>query len=291
MPGSLFLPSIQPEDPLYARIRDRRDIHAEEWHQALQLMWTDFQPYAPRGFRKNLRVSFHQRWWEMYLTLGCVRLGFTVKTFRNDRGPDILIELEGQKVWVEAVAPRPGEATDAVPEPVLNGCQELPIRESILRLTNAIGEKRRKFESYIQQGIVSEDDPCIVAVSSCCLNQFGTILDFPQSVMLRVLAGAGDLVIPINGTRRSYSEFTDTTHRDSGSSVNLNLFYQDGYEIISGVLYSAHDPLNAPGRPEAALELFINPNSRVVIPSAFSDTVPTSSEVSSGQEICWHRNQ
>lgn len=289
MPIGLFLPTRSVEDSLYARIRDKADPHAKEFHQTLENMWVDFHPYAPRGFERNLQDSFHQRWWEMYLTLALVRLGLPVTPSRHDHGPDILIEVNGRKIWIEAVAPRPGVTGDAVPEPTLNGCQDLPMRESLLRLTGAVKEKRRKIEGYIQEGIVSERDTNIIAVSSCCLNQFGTLLDFPQPVILRVLAGAGDLVISTNGTNQSCSEFVDTTQRNSGSAVELNLFYQDGYEIVSGILYSPYDPLNAPGRPEEALELFINPNGSPSIPSAITDILPTFSEVSSGLEICWQR--
>jgi hypothetical protein len=176
----------------------------------------------------------------MYLTIGLVRLGFPVLTFSKDDRPDILLDFEDTKVWVEAVAPKPGTKSDAVPEPVLNSVQDLPMRECLLRLTQAVTDKREGLNCYVERGIVSENDAFIVAVNACALNRFGSLLGWPHPVMLRVLAGAGDLAIPLNKSSEPYSIRQEATIRDSGSPVNLALFYSNEFSSITGVLYSVH---------------------------------------------------
>ena len=91
MNSKLFLPTRAGEDELYARIRD--DERGEPYRQRIENMWLEYRFYAPKGFQKKLQYEFHQRWWEMYLTLGLIRLGFSVSTFSQDNHPDILLDF------------------------------------------------------------------------------------------------------------------------------------------------------------------------------------------------------
>ena len=248
MPSSFFRRTKSRESEFYARIRD--DSRGEDFRQRLETMWSDYQQFAPKGFPNKLQFEFHQRWWEMYLTLGINRLGFSINPNRHDNAPDLHIQLNDSNVWIEAVAPKSGTASDAVPQAVTNGCDTLPMRECLLRFTQAITSKRAAFDQYISNSVVSSTDCLIIAVSACDLNSFGTLLDFPQPVMIRVLAGAGDLVIHLDDSDTSYSRYDGCTHRDSGNPVDLDLFQSPEYNQISGVLYSRPDPLNAPIAPE-----------------------------------------
>jgi hypothetical protein len=264
MTSKLFLSTKAGEDELYARIRD--DERGEPHRQRLENMWLEYRPYAPKGFRSKLQFEFHQRWWEIYLTLGLCRLGLPVSTSSQDDRPDLFLDLASTKVWFEAVAPKPGTKSDAIPEPVANGVQDLPMRECLLRLTQAITAKREAANSYIQRRIVSKNDAFVVAVSGCALNQFGSLLDWPQPVLLRVLVGAGDLTIPLDRSHSPYSTRQDAILRNSGSPVDTVLFEKDDFRIISAVLYSHSDPVNAPLSAETTLSLFLNPKADVEVP-------------------------
>ncbi|MGO9376213.1 MAG: hypothetical protein ACLQBD_29550, partial [Syntrophobacteraceae bacterium] len=213
----------------------------------------------------------------MYLTLGLCRLDYSVSTFPKDDRPDILLNFEDTKVWVEAVAPKIGTKSDAVPERVVNGVADLPMRECLLRLTQAVTDKRQKLDSYIQRRIVSGNDAFVVAVSSCALNQFGFLLDGLLPVMLRVLAGASNLTIPFNKSSEPYSKREVATIRDSGSPVDLSLFDSDVFSSVSGVLYSNQDPLNAMPAPEESFEFFLNPKckAQVRVPLGIIARIPT----------------
>lgn len=290
MTTNLFRQTRPGEDKLYARIRD--DVLGKSYRHSLELMWSDYREYAPKGFPKKLQIEFHQRWWEMYLTLGLRRLGFPISTSSRDDRPDLLLKFGNTKVWIEAVAPKSGTKSDAVPQPVVNGVEDLPMRECLLRFTQALMTKKEKLKCYIQRGIVSEADCYVVAVSACSLNQFGTLLEWPQPVMLRVLAGAGDLAIPLSGSASPYSERKDVIFRDSGSSVDLALFDSAEFSSVAGILYSKQDPLNAPRAPDESFEFFLNPRRKVEDPKAITERITTwSKERGTGEEVPWKKTK
>jgi len=287
---NLFQKTRANEHWLYADIRD--DLRRGRDRLRLEEMWAEYQDLAPKGFRKKLQFEFHQRWWEMYLTIGLCRLGFPVSTFASDSGPDLLLDFGERKVWVEAVAPNPGKTSDSVPEPILDGAAKLPMDECLLRFTQAMTDKRDKVHGYIQRGIVSAADCNLIALSACALNQFGSLLNWPQPVMLRVLAGAGNLAIPRDKSSEPFSKHTETTFRDSGSPVNLALFYREVFSSISGVVYSHKDPLNAPMAPEESFQLFLNPKAKITIPALITDRIPTwSEEAATDRGLVWRRSE
>ena len=289
MNNNLFQPPTEGEDQLYAYIRDVENLFADR--KRLERMWLDYRKYAPKGFLKKLQIEFHQRWWEMYLTLGLDRLGLPITTFHKDDRPDLLLKFGDVDVWIEAVAPEPGRTKDAVPEPIKNGVQDLPMNQCLLRFTQALLNKKEAFNKYINKGIVSESDCCIIALSACDLNQFGTLLDFPQSVMLRVLAGAGDLVISQHQKTETFSRHQSVTYKRNGSPVDLVLFRSKKFKSVDGVLYSNQDPLNALHAPEKSFELFINPESKMVVPEVIRERMVSWSEVCyTKEEITWEKS-
>ena len=194
-------------------------------------------------------------------------------------------------VWIEAVSPNPGKGSDAVPEPIVNGSDKLPMRECLLRFTQAITDKRHKLHDYMERDLISEADCNLIAVSACALNQFGTLLDWPQPVMLRVLAGAGNLAIPLNRSSEPFSIHTEATVRDSGSPVDLSLFHTGGFNSVSGVLYSDQDPLNALIAPEESFELFLNPKAKVNAPKEITEKITTwREEAATDKELVWRKS-
>jgi type I restriction enzyme S subunit len=71
-------------------------------------------------------------------------------------GPDILLEHEGNRVWIEAVEATNGVPglTDTVIEPNPDGSGRIPEEKLVLRYTNAITEKYRKYRGYLREGII-----------------------------------------------------------------------------------------------------------------------------------------
>lgn len=287
MTTNLFQRTRPGEDELYAHIRD--DVRFESYRYQLEQMWSDYRDYAPKDFPTKLQRKFHQRWWEMYLTLGLQRLGFPISKYSLDDRPDLLLKFGNTKVWIEAIAPTVGMTSDAVPQQVVNSVEDLPMRECLLRFAQALTDKQNGLKRYIQRGIVSEADCYVVAVSACNLNEIGRLLEWPHPVMLRVLAGASDLTI---GSAPPYSKFKGVTFRDSGSPVDLALFDSAEFSSVAGILYSKQEPLNAPRTPEVSFEFFLNPKNKVEVPKAITERIATWSEESrTGEGVVWKRTQ
>ena len=266
----LLLPTRPGENALYARLRDSLDPHAVERRDFFAKLWEQFEPLAPKGFQKKLQIEFHQRWWEMYLTVALCRLGLKPRCPKADEGPDITIDISNWKVFIEATAPSIGITSDRVPEVFSNGVQYFPERECLLRLTQALTDKRTKFDQYIKSERIPINSACVVALSSCALNQFGTLLDGVHPAPLSVLAGAGPPVVTFGGSRPPYTSRRDILKRDSEREVNVCLFDTPEFRIISAVLYSPIDLWNAPLDTEKTISLFLNPNPINPLPASFT---------------------
>ena len=191
---SFFRESVLTESKLYARIRDYEKDALVKFQ--IESYWKKYKSYAPQNYLDKVQSNeyFHQRWWEMFLGVGLLNLNLNIKTSTNDRGPDFEINLPSQTIWLEAVAPKIGEGDGVVPE-LLGGVNKLPENEFLLRLTNSLNYKLEIYNEYKSKGIISDNDYCIIAISSCALNQYGKLMDFPAPVLLKVLAGVSYLVL------------------------------------------------------------------------------------------------
>jgi len=181
----------------------------------------------------------------------------------------------GSRIWIEAVAPNTGEGNDRVPELKEDCVSDLPKDECLLRLAQGIKAKKDKFESYRSKGVVNPNDACIIAVSSCALNQFGSLLDYPCPAPISVLSGANKMVLSKN--KPPCVSKRQMIPKSSGSPVDVCVFDDPSYDMISAVLYSSEDPLNAPPNPELSFQMFLNPRAIIPIPENFLNNI-----------TCWH---
>ena len=103
--------------------------------------WDRFRRFADPHFLTEVRRGFHPRFWEMYLTCA-------LQEFANQQGsilscpkpgPDILLERDGSRVWVEAVVATNGipGRPDSVAEPNPAGSGKTPEEKLVLRYANA----------------------------------------------------------------------------------------------------------------------------------------------------------
>ncbi len=286
----LLQPYRDGEHWLYTRLRDGTDPHSVKRRAFFNALWREYSPLASKGFPKKLQMEFHQRWWEMYLVAGMLHLELSPTLSKSDSGPDVVLDIGGQQVFVEAVAPSVGTKSDRVPEPVQNGMSEFPERECLLRLTQALTDKCRRLQDYVDSGVIPTDACVIIALSASDLNQFGTLLDGVHHAPLSVLAGVGPTVVTFGGERLPYSSRRSILQRDSGSNVDVALFEKPIFSIISGVLYSPIDLWNATLQPENSLSLFVNPSANQPIPNAFLKRFEHwVQEKSSSNETVWEK--
>lgn len=286
-----FQPHRQNENDLYSRLRD--NPRASDLKQNIETLWSQYKPYAPAGFLRKAQNEFHQCWWEMYLAVGLLNLDFPISISPpNRKGPDITFQCENERsFWIEAVAPMDGSTSECVPA-IKHGVHELPKKQCLLRLSQALDAKRQKYEEYKNIGLVRKRDFCIIALSSCDLNQFGTLLDYPIPAPMSVLCGSDCLVI--TGTNSpSFIKRHDYLYKKSGAPIDMNLFSSESFKIVSAVLYSNIDSLNAPIKPETTFQLFINPTANAInpLPKSFINCFETWSCTRRDQgEEMWERH-
>ncbi|MFK7802641.1 MAG: hypothetical protein AB8G95_13485 [Anaerolineae bacterium] len=272
MTKEFFLPPKINEDQLYKDIRDHPK--ALDIKKQIHQFWKRYHFYAPNDFQKNAQIAFYQRWWEMYCGLGLNNLNLSIKTSKRDEGPDFCVATKNtSNIWIEAVAPNPGITADKVPKQKFNKVTEVPKDQFRLRLAQALQDKKDKFHKYHRQSIVESSDICIIAISACALNQYGSTMEFPAPAILSVAAGAGNLALSLNRDDDSFIELQTEIRKNSGGLVTTNAFSLPEFKIISGILYSNVDPVNAPAKPEKTFQLFLNPNANNNIEKHYFDRI------------------
>lgn len=123
-------------------------------------------------------------------------------------------------------------------------------------MTTSLDSKLKAYSNYKEKGIVSDNDYRIIAISSCALNPYGSLMDFPAPAPLKVLTGVGNLVLD---KKNNYAQYRTEIQKKSASFVETSLFSLESYSKICAVLYSHSDPLNSPDNPETTFQLFFNP--------------------------------
>ena len=157
-------------DPLWAKIKDAANPRYAEVRDKLQCMWETYKQYGDKNFRQEFALHTHQRFWEMYLASHLLNQGKVLvpKDARAQSGPDILIEEEGRRIWIEAVSPTPGAAENpdkVTPLQVDEEVHNVPAAPLLLRVTSQLYDKSKKFGQYRNNGIVAQGDLCIIGIN------------------------------------------------------------------------------------------------------------------------------
>jgi len=277
MSSDFFLPNeggereIDYQHDLYRSLNN--DLCRAANKKKIEMLWREYEPLAWKNFLREAQRDFHQHWWEMYLTVGLLHLskasGFKVGTSESNKGADVNITCsDGKCIQIEAIAPTPGDRgkPDSVPESKF-GVENFPENELLLRLTSGLKEKRDKFKDYLDKETIKGKDACIIALSTCDLDIYGSLLSATAPAPLKVLAGIGYPVLGMNKLL-SFSK-RQPIEKVSKNTVPVSLFEDTDYDLISAVLYSSSDPLNAPLLPESTFQIFLNPLARVPLPYCF----------------------
>ncbi|MFN0131591.1 MAG: hypothetical protein ACKVW3_03515 [Phycisphaerales bacterium] len=260
----------------------------------LRAMWSNFQPYADGNFVARMRASarglrdnqvpgsarseayflFHRCWWEMYV--GCALLEQGVQLVPRAQwdnswkgaGPDLMATIDGLRVWIECVAPGPGDGADAVPELTDGLLDDVPLHQISLRFLSVIEGKRKTWAGYMTKGIVKAQDGFVVAI-----NAHGVPLTFlsgNRPLILNSLYGLGDQAITYNRTTKEWSEpFLKRRlfiPKLKGEAIDANLFGNGKAAEVSGVLYSTVDAWHPKSTPALGVLFVHNLTAAVPLP-------------------------
>jgi hypothetical protein len=234
-------------DPFYNEVRDNPS--RKEAHDFVEELWQKYAHYAEPDFLEDAKRHFHEKSWEMYLACVFLNHGFQLNKKRKKKGPDICLLGQTKPIWVEAKAPGSGTGNDAVPEPELDILNDVPEEQILLRLTSAIVEKYKKYQKYLRKGIISKDDPYIIAINGGNIPRAGNEGDDVPHIVKAVLP-FGNLFLKINQKGEitvSHYEYRDGIRKCSGTKIPTNIFEDKSYSRISAIMYSW---VNVVDRPE-----------------------------------------
>ena len=245
--GELFQ-SGDAKDRAYCSLRDStRNAESRAFCESL---WKRYQPYADRHFLDEIRIQFHQRLWEMYLTVTFLERGYELHRHKGG-GPEFGIDIGDRRYWLDAIAPNPGEGHDAVPQLEYNRpvASNVPQEQIILRLMSALAAKRVKWKKDLDGGLVLERDGFIVAINDRAIRWAWLGAEMPYIV--KGMYGFGNLAVSFD---RRTLEVVDTKHlhrptiaKASGSSISSQPFAAHECPEVSAILYSSVDAANFPG--------------------------------------------
>lgn len=236
-------------------------------------LWEDFEPHADPDFLGETRVKFEERFWEMYITVTLIRLGYQVTCPKP--GPDVGIVVDGARIWFEAVSPSRGAdgSPDQVPEVRNDGkVHNVPNQQMILRYLNSISEKyERQYPNWLRIGVVGRDDAFVIALNPRRLG-----FDYADTIPPRILQAAfpvGNAFITFHRDnlkpRQRGFEVRPFLAKASGSLVDTGVFLHEGYEALSGLLVSRVDVVNRPERLGDDFQLLPNPIAATPLPTHF----------------------
>lgn len=234
----------------------------KERKELVEKMYDKFEPFSDKDFLSEVKINFNNRAWEIYL--GYVLFEKTNLVKSPSHGPDFLLEEDGKKIWIEAIAPQRGLVDPTEEKPNLvsgqmysrtGKIQEL-MRPRVVRTRSVFEEKYKKFKTYIKSKIVNEDDINIIAINTYDLE---TMIGDSERLGLRTFFGIGDMTITQSGQTGHKFEQQVQKNRDGEDIPISTEIFLSGYspEISAVVLCSDHI-INTPEEIGDNLYIFYN---------------------------------
>jgi hypothetical protein len=191
-------------------------------------------------FLSQIKVQWQQRFWEMYLA--CTLDNFNFKLSSKNEGPDLLIEknhINHENIWVEAVCSSRGNGSFSVEELSFNEDGNIKINATdekvILRLLSSLKDKNEKFTKYRHKYLISEKDPCIIAINAYELHKV-SLINPNSAYILNALFPIGDMQYNFSIDDISYSYKPSINKGEV--EISTKIFSTNDYEYISAIIYS-----------------------------------------------------
>lgn len=238
------------------------------------------------NFTRDLCSGYEQKYWSRLseaLLAAHLREAGLDPSSSKDGGPDFLLIVNGQKIWIEVICPEPtGVPADWLISKPSSEFKvfTFPHEQILLRWTSAIKEKAEKLigksdrtaKGYIEKGIVRPDDGYVIAVNGVqlCPSAFQTINGISQyPFAIEAVFALGPLQVKIN--RDTMKQMgTEHQHRPiiikpNGAPVPAYPFLDPRFQLISAIWAVSMDGTSAIGNPEP-MAVIHNPNAVNPIP-------------------------
>jgi hypothetical protein len=249
----------------YRNVRDSKVF--EPAREYTEKLWRIYEPYADRHFRRDARKHFLQRYWEMYLTVALIEKG--INPIRvGGTGPEFYFEHAGRRVWVEAIAPGPGQGKDRVPKNLSKYGFSVPTENILLRYTSALTDKRNKLLIDRKRGIVKPQDAYILAINCRGIPHAWLGGVIPYVIQAFLPFGPMSLTFDIRTMQVKGRRFQwrEAVSKRGGALVSTKAFLETSFADISAIIHSAVDAVNAPVIIGEDFSVLHNPNATVRIP-------------------------
>ena len=261
----------QGTNEVYEAIREEINDRCGEARAFVGRLWGRVGQFLDSDFPSKLCRQFHQHFWELYIATTLYDSGLRLEKRGRVKGPDILLQNANQRTWVEAIAVAPGDGADAVTEATPGEVRDVPDDQIKLRLTNALGEKFRKYQHYVSKSVVSNSDPFIITVNAAMVPSAHKERELPRIVRTLFLIGHEVLRIDKEtmGLVGSTYEYQGQVLKRSGTGIPTTAFQDPRYEGISAVIYSCSDVFNHPDVLGSDFVTVYNPLARNPLPRNF----------------------
>jgi len=230
----------------YKNVRNGKKGFLRKARQHCEDLWSQYESYADPHFLDEFPRRFHQRWFEMYLTVSLIQSDFDIQCPKP--GPDILLKLNGRRMWIEAVCATRGEESkmDSVPKLQMNSVDRVPMDQCVLRVTQSLKDKSEKYKDYLRDKTVCPEDLLVIAINVRSLNAGPHVHD----VFNKAVYGLGDLVARIGRDSGSFlgmeSERVPSIPKKSGAEVGTQPLLDGSLPHISALWAFDGDAANLP---------------------------------------------
>jgi hypothetical protein len=199
----------------------------------------------------------------MYLAVALLEQGLPIKR-HGDEGPEFFAPVSGRRVWIEAMAPGPGEGPDHVPEIVLGGkLVTVPVEKILLRLTNALDEKRNRYLAALNKGIVAPEDMYVLAINSRGVPYapYGGSMPYWLQAFLPIGPLMADFDVKTGEIVDAFYSYRPAVRKSKGAEVPTRAFLDpEKSSFCSAVLHSAVDCANHPSKLGEDFAVLHNPS-------------------------------
>lgn len=142
-----------------------------------------------------------------------------------------------------------------------------PDNQMLLRIANAITQKKRIFERYRERGFISSSDCCVIAISSLKLNRargrwpcLGISATLGRGLPYAAFDPESDACV------KEGFQFQPIVRKANDSAVGMTPFLDDSNSIVAGVLYSDASPYSLDFRLTDETYFIHNPKAQHPIP-------------------------
>ena len=237
---TLFDLDIAAATEIYRRMRAEG---REEDRARFDALFERARPNLDSNSKDQFARCTNDRFFELRLVTTLLDHGFELDPAQEGR-PDIGTRLaDGRKLWIAAITLSWGRPDNPDRPPAIGQrFQPAPIREALLRHTAALKEKRDKFRTYREKGVVAPEDCCVVAMSSGGLHPHVEGVGLPRVVS--AVLPFGDEVVTID---RGSGEVLEVSHehrpeiRNARDAPVATTAFEDpeAYGLISAVLHDS----------------------------------------------------